>query len=142
MSEAEALAEALRRAGQGVRPNLLAEAMSELAALTRKAAAEDRRLKEALDNGLDRELADALAKGAKLTPEQLGKLAAALRGGKGALAGRLGRLSRAGLIDADALEQCKECGKCDSEALVAFLAKDGNKACLADLLCLCKRGGR
>jgi hypothetical protein len=136
LGRAEQLAETLRKNGSSFSPKALAEGMNELAALTRKAAAES----GMLDKALDKELLDALKAGS-LSPEQLKKLGGALRGYKGKLAGKLARLHKVGLIDREALDKFKECGACDCKALVAYL-KECDKGCLCDAIANCEMPGR
>jgi hypothetical protein len=133
-SKAETLAEALEKAAQALDEKTQAQAMEELARLTKEAAEASDLLKK-----LDPETAKALEKGS-LTPEQLKKLAEALRDSKSALAAKLEKLREAGLIDLATLQQCEKCGQCDSEALAACLksAGKGNKMSVAEMLAKCK----
>jgi hypothetical protein len=146
LAQSEALADALRRKkrrGDGLSSKALRKAMEELATLTRKAAQENEKLRKSLDEELSRELDGEM----NLSPEQLEKLARALKDAKGDLARMLGKLEKVRLIDADKLKECKECGQMDGEALARLLKeheKDlkSGKCSMAQLLALCRRGGR
>jgi hypothetical protein len=137
LAEMEALTEVLRRKDEaGLAPQVSAEAMSDLAAMTREALEENKLLSEAMDEALQEAL-----KGGALSPEQLKALAEALRGAKGGVYGRMAKLHKVKLIDAEALANCKKCGECNGEELIAYLSKcKGTSA--ADLKSLCKYGGR
>ena len=122
LGKVDAAAEALQKAAAGLDPQAAAELMKELAALAQKAASEG----DALESELGSELAEALKEG-KLSPEQLAKLAAAAKSGKGSISKTGKKLHNAKLIDADQLKAC-EGGQCDSEALAKYLAKNGKKS--------------
>lgn len=119
LTQNENLTDALRKAGaKDIAPKVEAEAMAQLAVLTRKAAKENAQLDKQLD--LDPELAKALDKG-ELSKEDLKKLSDALKDCKGELSKKLGRLHKAKLVDAKALKKCSECGEGKSEELLAYL---------------------
>ncbi len=101
----------------------------------------------AQSNGLSKEQQEALANalrkalsqnGAKsLSPEQLAKLAEALREAKGSLSDRLAKLNEAGLIPMDALQKCEQLGQCNSEGLAKFLSEcrgSGNNSSIGALM--------
>jgi hypothetical protein len=138
LARAETMAEALDKMGGKMDPQQLTEAMNELAALAKKAATE----KELLEMGLDEETMEALKKGDKLTKEQLKKLADALKSGKMALSKKVGKLVKARLLDASALEKCDKAGKCNCEGLAAYLKENGCKSDLADALAKTEDPGR
>jgi hypothetical protein len=117
----------------------LSEAMQQLAALTRKAAAENAQLQQPLE--LDRELAEALKNGS-LTPEQLDKLKDLLKDAKDDLSRQLDRLCKADLIDADQLGDCDKAGECDCEGLAAYLKEKGGSEGLCKLVASCNKPGR
>jgi len=124
LTEAEALAEVLRTSADMLSPKLKRQALADLAGLLDK-------------SGLDlQQFAN------QFDPEQLKRLAEALRGGKIDLARQVEKMRKAGLIDADLLAKCQRAGQCDCEGLRRFLKENGSKACLADLKSLCKKGGR
>jgi hypothetical protein len=114
LAKAETLADALQRLDKAD-PQLVAEAMADLAARAEKAAGE----KELLDR-IDEDLAKALKKGS-FTKEELQRLKEALGDCKAGKANRLAKLHKARLIGADALKKCGECGECKGEALAAYL---------------------
>src|SRR5438067_4978298 len=136
LSQVEAGAEALQQAAPALDPKATAALMAELAALAQKATAEGDRL----GNELDADLAEALKSGT-LSPEQLAKLAAAAKAGKGSAQKTARRLYDAKLIDADQLKEC-EGGKCDGKELAEFLKKNGSKCGLCEAMGeLAGRGG-
>ncbi|MFO0928268.1 MAG: hypothetical protein U0736_14720 [Gemmataceae bacterium] len=141
LGQAEAMSEAVERLARK-RNKLdaggLTEAMQQLARLTRKAADE----KELLDSGLDPETLDALKDAASLSPEQLKKLAEALRECKGTTGKKVGKLVKARLVDASELEKCDKAGKCDCEGLAALLKEGGCKSGLCDAIATCQMPGR
>jgi hypothetical protein len=116
--EAQVLAEALLRNADLLDPQLMKEVLAELNGLLGKDA-------------FPPELMEALRQ-QKFDPEQLEKLAGALRGNMGKLMGRMEKLQKAGLIDADTLARCREAGECDFEGLRAFLKDKSGKVSLAD----------
>ncbi len=127
LGQAETLADVLKKRPKEMSARAMAEGMKQLAALTRKAAAENEQVQQALE--LDKELLEALKAGT-LTPEQLEKLKGLLKDARGDLSQRLARLCKAELIDAELLAQCEKAGECDCEGLAAFL-----KECGCDALC-------
>ena len=133
MTRAEALAEALKRAGPDLPPRRLAEAMNELAALTKKATEEN----DLLRKRLDPKTAAALTR-ASLDPETLKRLARAMREGKTDLARRLEKLQKAGLLDREALERLAKCGECSGEALASLLKEAAGKMSVAEMVGLCE----
>jgi uncharacterized protein YoxC len=129
LARAEMLAKAIDKLGGQLPPGQLDEAVRELASLSRKAANEE----ELLENGLDKDTLEALQEG-KLSEEALQKLAESLKNCKEAKLGKMGRLVKAKLLDAEALEKCDKAGECDGEALAAFLKECGACQDLANLL--------
>ncbi|MBY0231619.1 MAG: hypothetical protein K2W96_20225 [Gemmataceae bacterium] len=135
MAQAKALAEALEKGAGRLDEAMTAEAMAHLGGLWKKLAAE-----EALKEGhLDEELMDALKKGAKLTKEQLKKLAKALEQGKGDLAKKMEKLMKAKLLDPEALDKMDKAGEADAAALAAYLKENGLDG-LADKLLMDDEG--
>ncbi|MBN1395841.1 MAG: hypothetical protein JW959_12535 [Pirellulales bacterium] len=122
VGQAQELAEALHAAEDRIDPKQFGEAMKQLARMSQEAAAES----ESLAEDLSEELQEALEKGV-LTDEQLRELSEALEGCKNCQLGRMARLVRARLVDAEALQLCEKMGECDPEEL-------------AELLCLCEDG--
>jgi hypothetical protein len=118
LGEAQAMAEALLRNADLLDPRLMKEVLAELNGLVGK-------------EGFPPEVLEALRQ-QKFDPEQLKKLAAALRGNMGRLRGQLEKLQKAGLIDAETLARCREAGECDLEGLRAFLKDHSGKVSLAD----------
>ena len=135
LGRAEAMAMALDRMGHKLDPTQLAEALNELATLAKRAATE----RELMESGLDAETIDALKKG-KLTKDQMKKLAEALKNGKAMTKEQIARLVKAKVLDAAALEKCKEAGKCDCAGLAAYLKENGSKTDLADAIALIEVG--
>jgi len=129
LARAQTLAEALEKTGGKMDQAQLAEAVTELAAIARRAAAD----KDLLEAGLDPATLEALASG-KLSPGQLMKLAGSLRALKQNTSGRVGRLVQARLLDPSALEKLDKAGKCDCAALVAYLKENGCTDGLCDSL--------
>lgn len=137
LSKLETAAEAMQKAADGLDEKTAASLMAELAAMAKKAAEENEELKEAIDG----ELAEALAKGKPLTPEQLSKLAAAARSGKEKARNSAQKLYNAKLIDADELKECKGECKCDGKGLAEYLKKNGSKQGLNESLEALGKGG-
>jgi len=135
LASAETLAEALRKIGGDLDPRLMAEAMKELGGLVKKAAAETEFLQQALDSDLAKACLDG-----SLSPEQLAKLAEALRDGKDGLDKQLARLHKAGLIDLETLQKCTSCGACKGDALAALLKNGKGKKGVGELLVQCMGG--
>ena len=135
LGRGQTMAEAMEKLAGKMEPAQLAEAMQEMAALVKKAATE----KEMMEMGLDAETMDALKKGS-LTPEQMKKLAEALKLGKKELKEMVGKLVKAKLLDADALAKCDKAGKCDCEGLAAYLKENGAKSDLTDALEVTEKG--
>lgn len=94
------------------------EAMKELAEMAQKAASEC----DSLSENLSGELQKACECG-KLTPEQLDALSKAAGKCQACEKGKIGKLVKAELIDAEALEACQEAGECDEAALAEVLGK-------------------
>jgi hypothetical protein len=132
LAKAEALAEALHQAAGQIEPRIEAEAMAELAALAQKAAAETKLLDRHLDGATLK-----ACKAARLTPDQLRRLAEALRGSKKDLAAMMEKLRRANLIDLETLAQCDQAGRCNGAALAECLKGARGKESVADLLSRC-----
>ena len=140
LGKAETLADLLKKKKAGdLSAKATAEAMQQLATLTRKAAEENEMVQNKLE--LDKELEEALKAGT-LTPEQLEKLKDLLKDGQGNLSHQLDKLCKADLIDGDLLDKCKEAGECDCEGLAEFLKKNGSCKELCDMVALCEKPGR
>jgi hypothetical protein len=134
MSRAEALADSIDKKGGKMTDAQMKEALQQLAALARKAAEEN----ELLEDELDPETMEAIKKG-KLTPEQVKKLVDALKKGKEGMSDKMDKLVKAKIIDADTLKKCDKAGKCDKDALIAYLKENGAKSDLTELL---EEGGK
>jgi hypothetical protein len=132
LGKAEGLNEGLRQNEGALDAKVQKEAMDELAALVQKAASETNLL-----DSLDAELLKHL-QSAQLTPDQMKKLAEALKGCKLDLAKMLDKLHKAKLIDAELLKKCELAGKC--EGLGELLKECGGKMCIADMLAKCQGG--
>jgi len=129
LAQAETLADRLRKKrskDKEMSPRAMAEAMKQLAILTRKASAENEMLQQGLDQ-LDRETQEALKAGT-LSPELLEKLKEMLKDAKDDMSRKLARLNKAELIDAELLAQCDKAGDCDGEGLAAYLKATGSSA--------------
>jgi hypothetical protein len=138
MSKTETLAEALRDAGDKADPRLKAEALAELAALSKLAAGDAELMEE-----LDPETLKDLEKAGAFDPERMKKIADAMRSGKKKLALRLERLERAGLLDKEALKRLALCSQCNGKELAGLLCDSDCQAFnLNDLLSECNKPGR
>ncbi len=133
LGKSEALADLLRKKKKapegGLSDRQRAEAMQELARLTREAMKGN----EDLLGETDKDLLDHLQDG-NLSPEDLEKLKKALEGAKGDLKKRLGKLAKVKLIDADKLKECEKCGDCDADALMAYLKKCEGKCSIKEAM--------
>jgi hypothetical protein len=129
LAQAEALAEALSATAGQLGPKRRAEAMGELAARMKKAAADSPHVA----GRLGPELTKALEKG-QLSAADLKQLAATLRGGKEEVAKKLAKLRRAGLIDEDALKAAEKAGETDPRRLAAQLKETKDKAPVAEVV--------
>jgi DNA-binding MarR family transcriptional regulator len=136
LAQAETLAAALQEAGATLDAKVQTEAMTDLAALLQKAAAETD-----LARHLDPEAMKA-CKAGSLNPEQLKQIAAALRGSKQDLSKVLDKLHKAGLIDLETLKQCEACGQCNGAALAALLKECQGNQSVAECLAQCNNPGR
>jgi hypothetical protein len=136
LARAEALAEALHRAAGEVSPKVEKEALAELAALVKKAAAENRALGRHLD---EKTRKDAAA--GKLSRDEMKKLAGALRGSKQDLERALEKLSEARLIDSEMLRAAQKAGEWDRAALAALLKGEGGKLAVAEMLAAARGKG-
>jgi hypothetical protein len=139
LGKGETLADVLKKRPKEMSSKALAEAMKQLAVLTRKAAAENELVQHEME--LDPELMEAM-KACMLTPEQLEKIKGMLKDAKGDLAKRLAKLCKADLIDADQLELSEKAGDCDLEGLAAFLKESGASDELCDDIAACEEPGR
>jgi hypothetical protein len=135
LTKAETLAEGLSEGAAGMNPDLLAEAMKELAGMVAKAAEET----ESFKRRLARELQESCQNNS-LTQEQLDQLLRALHLCKGDMAQRLQRLCEMHLIDVEFLELCENLGECDGTGLAAFLDENADKAAICDLVNLWCQG--
>ncbi len=94
------------------------EAMKELAEMAQKAASEC--------DSLSKNLSDEVQKACEcghLTAEQLDALSKAAEKCQACEKGKIGKLVKAELVEAEALEACKEAGECDEAALAEVLGK-------------------
>jgi hypothetical protein len=121
LGKAETLAEALEKNAGRLDEAQLAQALSALASLARKAAEEN----DLLAGEIDPALLDELAKGKKLSPEQAKKLAEAFKKGKSEALKKAAKLVKARLIDPEALEKCEGASKADLAALADYLKENG-----------------
>jgi hypothetical protein len=137
LGEAEAMTELLRKGAGLLAPKLRKETLGELANLLDKSGLDVKQLAKHVDPQLMKAVADKM-----LDPEQLKKLAEALRDSKLDLSRQVEKMRKAGLIDADLLEKCRKAGAFDSDALQAFVKVNKGKPSLADLKRWCKTGGR
>jgi hypothetical protein len=139
LAKAEALADGLKHAGKDLAAKVKTEAMSELAELVKKAAAET----GLLDKHLDAKTFEAAMKG-KLSAADLKKLTDALKGSKKDLADLMEKLKDARLIDPELLKKCECAGKCDGKGLAALLKKEGGKMAIGDMLkeCMGEKAGK
>jgi hypothetical protein len=135
LAQAEALAEALRQTEGALDPKVRAEALAELTALAQKAALEA----GLLDSHLDAETLKALRAGT-LSPEEMRKLAEALKAGKKDLVRKLQKLCDAKLIDPKLLRECEGACACDGKTLAELLKKCGGKKSVRALCKECRPG--
>ncbi|MCI0642236.1 MAG: hypothetical protein L0Y70_24425, partial [Gemmataceae bacterium] len=133
LGKAEGLADGIKKNDGALDPKVEKEALAELAALVNKAVQEAKSLEMNLDAELLQQLQER-----KLSPEQLKKLAEALKGAKMDLAKMLEKLHSAKLIDADALKRLAEAGLCDCAGMLKEL---GGKISIAAILAKCQGGG-
>jgi len=131
LGKAEGLSDGLRQTAGALDAKVQKEALEELASLVQKAAAETNLL-DKLDPELLKEL-----QAAKLTPEQMKKLAEALKGCQNDLAKMLGKLHAAKLIDAELLKMCEAAGMCECAGM---LKEFGGKTKIGDILAKCQGG--
>jgi hypothetical protein len=137
LTEAEALAEVLRTSADLLGPRLRKEALAELAGLLGTNGDDLAQLARQIDPKLLKAVQEMA-----LDPEQLKRLAEALRDSKIDLGRQVEKMRKAGLIDAELLARCMKVGECDSEGLRAFLEQNRGKASLSDLRSYCKQGGQ
>jgi phage-related tail protein len=123
VTKAQALAEGLMEDLGKMDSKTVAEAMKELAEMTNQAAEDSKALSEELSEELAEQLKEACKNGS-LTGEQLQEIAEALKECKGDISDMLGKLSKAGLIDLEAVELCEKLGEFDPEGLADFLAEN------------------
>lgn len=102
LARAEKLAAALDKEKETLNPSLKKEALEELAKLVDEALRDN----EAAAKGIDPELLDGLNDG-DLSPEELQRLADALKDARAGIDGALERLANARLIDLDKLKPMK-----------------------------------
>jgi hypothetical protein len=125
LGQVQAGAEALQEAAPALDGKATAGLMAELSAMAQKAAGEG--------DGLGDELGEALKSG-KLSAEQLSKLAAAAKAGKGSAQKTARKLYDARLIDGEQLKACEGAGQCDGKGLAEFLKKNGGKGGLCEAM--------
>ncbi len=139
LARSEELAEALQSPNLGLSDAAMTEAMGALAKMASDAMKKDGHF----NKNLPRSLKDSLMSGS-LTPEQLARLAAALRGGKIGNYSMMSRMVDAELIDANFLSACKMASTCDPNQLKLLLGKycvgDGNMPCMSVAALLAGRG--
>jgi hypothetical protein len=132
LGKAESLADLLRKKKKqqegGLSEKAQAEAMQELARLTRESLKETGKLDK-----FDPETLQSL-QDSKLSPEDLAKMLDALKEAKGDLKKMLGKLEKVKLIDADKLKECDKCGECDDEGLLAYLKKCEGKCSIKEAM--------
>ncbi len=114
LGQAEGLAEGIRKNDGELEPKLQKQAMAALAALVQQAAGET----DLVNQHLDPELLKRL-QGARLTAEQLQKLAEALKASKLDLTKMVEKLRAAKLIDIELLFKCNAAGACDCDGMLA-----------------------
>src|SRR5262249_49931070 len=142
LGKSESLADLLRKKKKqqdgGLSEKQRAEAMQELARLTRQAMKDNPQIKKGLAPELQKELEDGGLKAEdlekRLTPERLEKLKEALKNAKGDIQEKLGKLEKAGLIDPDKLKDAENAGKPDEEGLLAFLKECEGKCSVKEAL--------
>jgi len=130
LGKAEGLAEGVRQNEGELDPKVRKEAMDELAGLVQKAALETNLLGKHLDPELLKQL-----QASKLSPEQMKKLAEALRGAKTDLAKMLHKLHAAKLIDLEFVKLCEKAGECNCTGM---LKEQGGKMTVAAILGKCQ----
>jgi hypothetical protein len=140
LEQAESLATLMKKRPKELSAKATAEAMKQLATLTRKAAQENEAVQQKLDQ-LDREMQEAL-EGGTLSPEQMEKLKDFLKDARSDLSRKLDRLCKAELIDAEMLEKCDKSGDCDCEGLAAYLKANGASSELCKGISACDKPGR
>jgi hypothetical protein len=136
LAQAETLAEGLRQAAGEMDAKLQTEALAELARLAEKAALENKLFDKELDPQALKDF-----KAGSLNPEQLKKLAQALRGARKDIARNLEKLCKARLVDLEALAKCEQCGRCNGDKMAECL-KAGGKQSVGKMLSQCQRPGR
>jgi hypothetical protein len=115
LTRAETLAEALLKSGATPNSELMTEAMQGFLGM----------LDGSAEGGFfDKQLLTRAWKADDLSPENLKRLSAAMRGAKAEILERLKKLHALGLIDRDVLGRCNQLGQCDSAGLAAFLKEN------------------
>lgn len=149
LAKAETLADALQQAGSSIDAKMQTEAMTELAKLVNKAAAENK----VVGAKLDPETIDALKKAGALSNEQYRQLTDALKDGQTKIVRRLSKLHNARLIDAKFLKRQEELCKCNGKKLGDMMlgqcsgkegkvGKEGKEGLsIADMLGQCQQPG-
>jgi hypothetical protein len=139
LAETQTLAQGLFEDSADLDPDLLSEAMSELATMLQSNALKD----ELLKNGLNAESLKACEQG-NLSSEQLNELLKALKANKGKISSQLAKLYKVRLVDLETLKLCKKLGTCNSKGLIAFLNENADSMGMCNALSLyCQpcRGG-
>jgi hypothetical protein len=115
----------------------LSSAMQELSALLKS-----KNILNAIQGNIPHDLAEALKNTKQLSPEQLKKLAEALKQCQNASTCKINKLCKASLIDPEKLAKCKSgCKNCDA-ALAAFLTEcQSNSDCQALIAVACPGKG-
>ena len=116
LTKAQALAEGLIKDLGRMDPKTLAEAMKELAEMTKQTSEDNKALAEELSDELQQ-----ACENCSLTPEQIEQLAEALKKCKGDIGQMLENLSKAGLIDLETVELAEKLGEFDCAGLADLL---------------------
>jgi CRISPR/Cas system CSM-associated protein Csm2 small subunit len=120
LAKTEALAEALNEIGKDLQPQVMKDAMAELAQRVNVQMKQN----EAFKNALGGQLA-ADAKAGQLSADQLKELAKALQGRKGELSKSMSKLCEADLAKMKLLQMCEKSRQCNSEGLKSLLMECG-----------------
>ncbi len=119
LTKAQALAEGLIKEFAKMDLKTATAAMKEMAEMAKQAAEDNK----ALEEKLSEQLKEA-CENSSLTKEQLQEIAEALKECKGNISDMLSKLSKAGLIDLDAVELAEKLGDFDCEGLADFLEEN------------------
>jgi hypothetical protein len=126
-SRVQDLAEALQSAQGQMDPKKCSEAMKELAQMAEQAVAENKALSEELSPELSKDLQEALGdRNSNLSPEQIEKLAKAMKSCKARGRATMMKLVQARLVDAQQLELCDKACEGGEKDPLAALGEDGD----------------